>query len=255
MATLPEAAVQLAGKLTRIGKRVRRTWRSVRTRYRHWARPNIIIHHDVRLPITDAVSEQMRAVLYAARYEEREYEVLTRLLTPSDRVLEIGAGLGFITVVCAKKCGSSRVTTVEANPQMTATLQRTFHENGVAPELRHGAVTRAGAEQAFFVGRDFWSSSTVDRGGERIVVPGLAFEALVEQCRPTIVVMDIEGGEVDLVGAKVGASVRAIVVELHLAVTGEAGTSSVRRWLTSEGFSATRDWGDRSVVVFQRGDQ
>lgn len=246
---------QPLSRLSRIGLRVRRSLRSIRTQYRGWARPAVVIHHGVRLPITDAISESMRAVLYAARYEEREYEALSELLTSSDRVLEIGAGLGFVTVVCARKCGSSRVTTIEANPHMIATLHRTFRENGVAPELRHGAVTRVGAEQAFFVGRDFWSSSTVDRGGERIVVPGIAFEALVEQYRPTVVVMDIEGGEVDLVGAKVAASVRAIVLELHLAVTGEVGTSSVRRWLTSEGFSATRDWGDRSVVVFQRGEQ
>lgn len=194
----------------------------------------------------------MRTVLYSGRYEEREYAVLHRMLTRSDRVLELGSGLGFITVVCARKCGSASVTSVEANPLMLPTLQQTFRLNGVTPNLVAGVVSRDGASQDFFVNDQFWSSSTYDRGGRKLSVSGLAFEDLVSRYLPTVIVMDIEGGEVALSGAKVGPSVRAVVLELHASVTGAEGADAVRSWMLGQGFQATRDWGNRSVVVYER---
>lgn len=238
--------------LSRVERRLKRTLRRLRTGYRRWTRPDVVTHHGVHLPITPAVSEAMRGVLYAGGYEEREYAALTRLLTPADRVLELGTGLGFITVICARACGSSRVTSVEANAGMLATLRETFRQNAVSPELRLAAVSRSGADREFFINQNFWSSSTFDRGGERTIAPGVAFEDLVSQYLPTVIVMDIEGGEVDLVGCRIGASVRAIVIELHLSVTGPEGTRAVREWLEAEGFRASEDWGDRSVVVYER---
>jgi FkbM family methyltransferase len=178
--------------------------------------------------------------------------VLSTLLRPDDRVLELGAGLGFITVLCARICGSEAVVTVEANPHMLSTLEATFRCNGVWPKLISGVVSRTAAPREFFVNQNFWSSSTYDRGGQRLEVQSLPFAELVAAHRPSVIVMDIEGGEVELAGLPIDPSVRAIVLELHAAVTGNADAEAVRAWLVEQGFRATSDWGNRSVVVYQR---
>jgi FkbM family methyltransferase len=237
--------------LTGIARRLRRAVREARSGYRAWRQPNTILHHGVRLPV-EAISAEMRRILYGGVYEEREFELLSALLERGDRVLELGSGLGFITVVCAKRCGSDSVTTVEANPHMLDLLRRTFRVNGVSPTLLFGAVSRAGEDQEFFVNDHFWSSSTYDRGGRKVTVPGLRFESLVAAHGPTVIVMDIEGGEVALIGASIDQTVRRIVVELHAGVTGVEAAQSVRAWFTSQGFVATRDWGNRSVVLYER---
>jgi FkbM family methyltransferase len=230
-----------------------RARRRVLGAYRRRVRPQLISHHGIRLPLTDAVSEEMRATLYSGAYEEREYEVLSALLGSSDRVLELGSGLGFITVLCALRCGSQSVTSVEANPHLLSTLRTTFLCNGVSPRLVSGVVSARGEEQTLFVSPNFWSSSTHDRGGQPTQVPGVAFERLLEQYQPTVLVIDIEGGEMALTSAAIAASVRAIVIELHAAVTGAEAADEVRSWIARHGFQITRDWGNRSVVVFERG--
>ena len=197
-----------------------------------------------------AVSEEMRTILYSGAYEEREYEVLSRLLEPSDRVLELGSGLGFITVVCAQRCSS--VSSVEANPQLLDTLRETFRRNGVAPQLVSGMVSSSDEEQTLFVARDFWSSSTYDRGGAATRVGGLAFGRLLTEHRPTVLVIDIEGAELGLTHETIAPGVRAVVIELHAKVTGSEGARLVRDWIAGQGFELTRDWGDRSVVVYER---
>jgi FkbM family methyltransferase len=213
-------------------------------------RPSAIEHHGVWLPLSGAVSAEMRAVLYSGAYEEREYEVLSQLLVPTDRVLELGSGLGFITVVCAQRCSS--VSTVEANPRMLDTLRDTFRRNGVSPRLVSGMVSSSGEDQTLFVARDFWSSSAYDRGGTATRVAGLGFARLLEEHQPTVLVIDIEGAEVGLTCELIASGVRAVVIELHGSVTGTEGARRVRDWLSGQGFQATRDWGDRSVVVYER---
>lgn len=220
--------------------------------YRRRARPHVISHHGIRLPLTDAVSEEMRAILYSGRYEEREYELLSALLQPGDRVLELGSGLGFVTVLCALRCGSERVTTVEANPHLLSSLRTTFLCNGVSPRLIPGIVSAQGQPQTLFVSRNFWSSSTHDRGGKPTPVLGVKFESLLAELEPTVLVIDIEGGEMSLIDAVIAPCVRAIVIELHAAVTGVEGASQVRDWVARQGFRAAQDFGDRSVVLFVR---
>jgi FkbM family methyltransferase len=197
-----------------------------------------------------AVSEKMRTILYSGAYEEREYEVLSRLLEPADRVLELGSGLGFITVVCAQRCSS--VSSVEANPLLLDTLRETFRRNGVAPQLLSGMVCSTGAEQTLFVGRDFWSSSSYDRGGAATRVGGLAFGQLLAEHLPTVLVIDIEGAELGLTSETIAPGVRTVVIELHAKVTGVDGARRVRDWIAGQGFEVTHDWGDRSVVVYER---
>lgn len=196
----------------------------------------------------------MQDLLYLGQYETREFQLAQAHLTPSDRVLEIGTGLGYLSVICSRICGAESVTTYEANPEMVPIIESTFRLNSVTPELRQAAITRRGEPVEFRICTNFWSSSTIERDGtaRTVTVPGVAFTEAVEQRNATFLLMDLEGGEIDLVDETIPASVRHLVIELHEHVVGAEGVGQVRRWLTKNGFEVVVDDGDRSTLYCRR---
>ena len=80
---------------------------------------NIITIHGVTLNIEhQSINKNLRHHFYKGTYEGEELRVLKKVLTSSDRVLEIGAGIGFLSAFCAKLIGDNNVVAYEANPQM-----------------------------------------------------------------------------------------------------------------------------------------
>jgi FkbM family methyltransferase len=74
---------------------------------------------------------------------------LARSLRRGERVLEVGAGYGYFTILMADLLGEQgRVTVFEPNPAMAALLERNAALNGLAARLRlhRAAVCAAGGE-------------------------------------------------------------------------------------------------------------
>ncbi|KAB2660451.1 MAG: hypothetical protein DVB32_05290 [Verrucomicrobia bacterium] len=111
------------------------------------------------------VSKAVRNGLFKETYEEPE-RILTRgALTKGDRVLEVGGGVGFVSLICAKICGAENVLTYEANPSMQAVIKKNFELNGLTPQLRSKAITSDGGEATFFISDNIISSSLYEREG------------------------------------------------------------------------------------------
>jgi len=89
---------------------------------------------------------------------------------------------------------------------------------------------------------DFWSTKTRP-GGD---TPALAFEALLIEHEPSVLVCDIEGGESDLCGVTLPETLRAVIIEAH----GKSRERDVIWWLEQEGYAlaARRD----TVLSFAR---
>lgn len=182
----------------------------------------------VLVPITERFSPLLTRAVETGVYEAAERELLDALLTPGDRVLELGAGCGYLAAVAAKKLGDDAVLAVEADPEMLDTLCTTFHANGVSPHLRMGAVTRDGSPRAVVPAEHFWSTKT-EPGGS---AASLALPSLMAEHQPTVLVCDIEGGEAEFCGLPLPPKLRAVVIETH----GEAADAGVRAWLEGEGY-------------------
>jgi hypothetical protein len=72
------------------------------------------------------------------------------------------------------------------------------------------------------------------------------------ELRPTIMVIDIEGGERDLIPKLDFSSVNRVIIELHPDVYGHDGSSLVVRTLLEAGFNLNvQDSGSR-VFLFER---
>lgn len=201
--------------------------------------------HHVNVPLDERMSETIRAFLTSGQYEASEYRALKPLLRKTDRVLELGGGVGFLAAYCAKRLGdASQVVTVEADPEMAPVIRATFAANDVAPELVLGAVSRDGAPRVLLRHENLWSTRAVE-DGIGPTVDGVALGALLARHRPTVLIVDIEGGESALVPEPLDG-VRAVLIEAH----SEQAEQDVDGWLLPQGFER-RDV-DRRVRLYTR---
>lgn len=215
--------------------------RSLRARARatiaNWNR-EIVTLDDTKLRMGPHLSGQIRYAICMGDYERPERHMMRTCLDQDDTVLELGTGLGLISTICAARIGGDRVFTVEANPQLIPIIQETYRLNGVKPQLMNCIVGASDGEQSFFVMKDFWSSSTVRRSADakELRVIQKDCNALLREIKPTFLVIDIEGGEVDLFDCLDLTGIKKISIELHERVTGFQGAEQIRNRLLAEGF-------------------
>lgn len=213
----------------------------------------------IRLDIPDsALSPPLRDALSSERYEANETRAVQRHLTPKDRVLELGAGCGYLAAVAAQVTGADRVVAVEPNPEMGPVIVRTMELNGLSPVtvLPAAAVPGAGGGTVpFFVRRAFWAASLDERGvprERRIEVPARGLDGLLEEHGPSVLIVDTEGSERDLFATPLPQNLRLIIVELHPSRYGPAGVKHVFDALSASGFAYCPPGSQGDVVVFER---
>ncbi len=182
---------------------------------------------------------QIRRMLYGGAYETSECDFVERTVRAGDRVLELGAGIGLVGLIATRLCGEDNVMTCEANPDLESLIRKNYDLNGWRPNLLMKAVTSDGRDVEFFVSSKLLSSSTFncEPTGNCIVVGSCAIGKLIERQRPTVVVMDVEGGKSELIPAADLSGVRAFIVEMHPQVVGAERVDDLLENLESKGFS------------------
>lgn len=201
--------------------------------------PAIIRNSDIALVAKHpAISPEMRHILYFNKYEVPELEILRRTLEPTDRVLEVGGGIGFLSTFLARVCGERNVTTVEANPDLEPIIRRNHELNGVAPRLILAAATcDARSETAtLFLAENFWATSTVPREAKKTIVPTVDLNRLIDDLMPSYLILDVEGAEVGMAEALRLDGVEKLLVELHPHVTGSDAANVVVQHFVRSGF-------------------
>src|SRR6185436_19536452 len=63
------------------------------------------------------LSPKIRNRLLSGAYEEYEKKMCRDFLTPNDSVVELGAAIGFIGLICQKQIGIKSYASFEANPK------------------------------------------------------------------------------------------------------------------------------------------
>lgn len=220
----------------------------------------VIVSQDVRIPFVPAIiTPPIERPLRNGRYEKGECMAMRSLLGAGDRLLELGAGIGLVSTIAAQVPGVEAVVSVEANPQLMPLIRETHRLNGIANvTLLNGAAApgRDGGTQEFYLRRDFWASSMAagpTRFVERVEVPRFGLATLVEIHRPTVIVCDIEGGELGLFETADLSGVHSVALEFHPKVYGEAGKAQVIAALEAQGFRQ-QPWSEKSSVQLFRRD-
>lgn len=199
----------------------------------------------------DFVPKGIRKLLLEKNYESQEVELVCDAIRTEDRVLEVGAGIGFVGIACAKICGSGKILSYEPNPKMRPVIEANYALNGLQPNLRSKVIATTAGELEFYFSEGVLSSSLVDRKqGEATRVEADAISSVVEEFQPTAIVMDAEGAEIDLFRACDLDGVSTVVVELHPHIVGAQAIEELRSFLASQGLSEKRTLG--KCALFQR---
>lgn len=221
--------------------------------YRVLRRPIITIE-GVRIRVGRHMSRRVERALSKGGYEREELRLIGEVLSPTDVVLEVGAGLGLVSTYCARVVGSARVFAFEADPDLEPCIRETYALNAVEPTLDMCAVGAVAGRVTLYRDKHFVSSSVVRRrvGSKPVEVPGKALNYVVEKIRPTLLVVDAEGAERELFDGAELPSVTKVVLELHDRVIGPEGTDRVRRMLAGLGFKEDRRLSSNEHLVLRR---
>lgn len=204
-----------------------------------------------------ALKGNLERALSSGRYENHEADALMRHLRPGDRLLDLGAGLGFICALAAGVLGEDAVIGVEAGPETVKLARRNLAANGFpgVKVLKGAVVGTGGGEVAFGQRPAFWASALEGPEGwpenaEVIRVPARPLGKLLERFAPTVICCDIEGGELEVLVQPL-PGVRLVVVETHPQVYGPDGVRTIIRALTSQGFGEA-EGAQKDTLVFRR---
>lgn len=194
-----------------------------------------------------------RLAIVNGNYERPELLAVDAELEQDDVVMELGTGIGFIAAYCAKKIGSDRVHTYEANPDLKEAIQEICAINGVSPHLNFCVLGSDRGTANFYVERNFSSSSVYSRSrkSRRISVPARSAREEMDKVRPTFLILDIEGGEYDLLRQ---IDLRGIKksFELHEHIIGGEKACEILELLANSGFVEQGDRMSKRARFFRR---
>ena len=197
--------------------------------------------HGVWIELThDNISPELKDFFYNESYEGEEIGILSQHLSNDDVVMEIGAGIGFLSTYCAKKIGSKRVFAYEANPFMIDKIKDTYNLNNVNATIKNTLLSNREESINFYLEKNFWSSSTIKRSdyAKCIQIKSTNINQEIEKIKPNFLIIDIEGGERDLVPMIDfdNNNINKVIIEIHPHIIGEQDASNLISHFISKGF-------------------
>lgn len=200
------------------------------------------------------------ARINAGKYEGDEIAGALHVLRPGDTVLEVGAGIGIVGAVLARTGRARRILSFEANPELIPVIRALYDVNGLAEVIAvQNAVLvsapRRPATVPFHLHKSYLGSSLTHPGAKlrkTVDVATRDFNSVCAGLGPTVLVMDIEGGELDLLRDADLSPFRAIVVEFHPGVYGQAGMRACKAVLRQAGFQRVDAVSTRTVWTCRR---
>lgn len=203
--------------------------------------------------ITMRIDERMAPAnitkLTVGRHTSHERALAALALREGDRVLELGGGIGMVAIACAKLVGSGNVLSFEPNPELRSLILDNYALNEVSPTLKTAMVGPAAGTATFYLAPRFSRSSAhmKEEGSRPVEVPVVPFSSVVEEFAPTVLIVDIQGGESEFLDYADLSTTRAIIIELHPFIIGLRTTLSIRRRLRRHGFMERARRGQSSL--------
>jgi len=168
------------------------------------------------------VNSQSVKLIYRGNYEAEERLIVEEIVRPGDRVLEGGAGMGLITMTAARIVGHENIVCYEPTPASFTILSENLKNNGFSIEARQKALGLASGTAKFHAQDDLLSSSFFARegAGKKIDVSVDAITDALTESGANVLILDIEGAEIELLNNAAFPKVEKMIVEVHPQIVG-----------------------------------
>ncbi len=206
---------------------------------------------DRKLTANLFVPHEVLIGLFADFYEPAERTLLPVIYNSGDRVLELGCGMGLITLILGSRC--EFVLGLEALPDYAEVARANAGSNNLSNVIILSVMGHTLNGEADFRYRNppYSSSAVLDRIGMEeatdniITVPTIDVNELIDQHSINAIHLDVEGSELELIphilsGSNI-ASVNKISWETHTHIIGVDGNNRL--------FYALMDTGFEPVVI------
>lgn len=205
----------------------------------------------------DLIQGRLRRMLRLNQYEAKETNAALRVVRPGDRVLELGAGIGYMSTLVAVKRQVESVHAFEANPHLIPYIQQVHAANGLEnAQAIHGILGPEEGEVDFYVRPNILASSLSPLEEEvdppAIKVPVHAAAQVLRKVKPTVLICDIEGAEEELIPQLDLSGLRAAIVELHPQWSTPARINGVFAAFMEAGLAYYHRGSMNKVVAFRR---
>lgn len=213
----------------------------------------------VRIPYDPSIiTPKIARSIEKGRYENDEVTGTPKFIKPDDRVIELGAGIGFISSFIATSLGVKNVMCVEADPNLCKFIKKVHKENGITTaEIRNvvglnDAGTLGTAD--FYVREPFWSSSLDDEDEyvKSVKVPTVHLSSLIKEFKANTLIVDIEGGERDLFSPLDLSGIDKVFLEIHTRKIKRIGIKMCFDALSECGFAYDQQVSRGGSVLFRR---
>lgn len=224
-------------------------------------KPEFIRSRGMRFPYDERViTPKRRRLLRNNDYELKETEAVISQIKRSDTVIELGAGMGYMSTLMARKLKVAHVHAFEANPAMIPYIRKVHAANEITNATVHNALLgEEEGEVTFYVRGDFVASSMEDNLGDRHggviareTVPVRPMNTVMAELSPTALVCDIEGAEAHVIPAMDLSGLRIAILELHPQTFGKEGTAKVFDAMHAAGMIYFPRTSNAKVVTFRR---
>ncbi len=197
-------------------------------------------------------------------YEGQERHLVTELVRPGDRIIEAGTAIGVVSMVASVIVGTDNVLTFDANPDIVADARHNFRRNGLGGiRSRVGVLTSRSSMASpdetvsFYIDQAYWASrldASPNTPGiiKTVQIPAFCLEDQIRSHSASVLICDIEGGEVALLAPADLSGIRIIIMETHYWAAGEAATDAMIRKLVMDGFNIHLGYSRDQVLVLRR---
>ena len=214
--------------------------------------PGAIVTVDgIRMRLGPQMTMFQMQKLASGRHTQAERELILPLLRAGDTVMELGGGIGMLAIACAREIGGERVHSFEANPLLEPLIRENYALNDVPVALQMCMLGEAHGTRVLHVAEHFSRSSIykADSNARPYDVPVLPLNDEIARIAPTVLIMDIQGGEGELLGFADLSGVRALLVEMHPDMLGMKRVNELRERIGTYGLREVKRSGQSFLYL------
>lgn len=191
----------------------------------------------------DMMPMGFRSRFFFDAYEIGERTLCKKYIAPDDTVIELGACIGVVSCVCNRLLKkNAKHVVVEANPTLIPWLEKNRAVNDAGFAIEHGMLSKS-SDGSFRIEKIIVSGSANTSTGQMVQVPVFDLESICNKHDfvPSIIVMDIEGGEIEFISENEDwlakhPEVKTMIIEMHPFIVGENSISKCQATLSRLGF-------------------